>query len=104
MALVALVFVFAPNWVGNNLISIPRTHGSLVYQAHLRKGMSELIERYGGADKVLACGSVMTEGFQVPMVAFDLDVPTTRIEAPPTRAARPTPSRRRGPERDPADA
>ena len=82
-AFVALVFLVLPNWVGNSMISIPRTHGSLVYQAHLRQGMSNLITRFGGADKVLACGSVMTEGFQVPMVAFALDVPTTRIEAPP---------------------
>ncbi|HXD63537.1 MAG TPA: hypothetical protein VNV17_02935 [Solirubrobacteraceae bacterium] len=84
VALIALVFVILPNWVGNSMISIPRTHGSLVYQARLREGMSDLIKRFGGADKVLACGSVMTEGFQVPMVAFVLDVPTTRIEAPPT--------------------
>jgi hypothetical protein len=83
-AIVALVFLFLPNWVGNSTISIARTHGSLVYQARLRQGMDDLITRFGGADKVLACGSVMTEGFQVPMVAFLLDVPTTRIEAPPT--------------------
>ena len=82
--IVALVFLVLPNWVGNNMISIPRTHGSLVYQARLREGMNDLIERFGGAGKVLGCGSVMTEGFQVPMVAFVLDVPTTRIEAPPT--------------------
>jgi len=82
-ALVALVFLVLPNWVGNNMISIPRTHGSLVYQAHLRQGMNDLVKRFGGADKVLGCGTVMTEGFQVPMVAFILNVPTTRIEAPP---------------------
>jgi hypothetical protein len=82
--LLALIFLGLPNWVGNNMISIPRTHGSLVYQAHLRQGVNDLINRFGGAGKVLACGSVMTEGFQVPMVAFALDVPTTRIEAPPT--------------------
>jgi hypothetical protein len=36
----------------------------------------------------------MTEGFQVPMVAFTLDVPTTRIGAPPTKggAAYPEPA------------
>jgi hypothetical protein len=83
-AFVALVFLLLPNWVGRNMISIPRTHGSLVYQAHLRKGMNTLITRYGGADKVLGCGTVMTEGFQVPMVAWTLGVPTTRIWAPPT--------------------
>ncbi len=83
-AVVSLIFLLVPNWVGNNMISIPRTHGSLVYQAHLREGMNGLIKRFGGAGKVLGCGTVMTEGFQVPMVAFVLDVPTTRIEAPPT--------------------
>ncbi len=81
--IVALIFLVLPNWVGNNMISIPRTHGSLVYQAHLRQGMNDLIKRFGGAGKVLGCGSVMTEGFQVPMVAFILDVPTTRVGAPP---------------------
>jgi hypothetical protein len=92
-AVVAVVFVVLPNWVGNNMISIPRTHGSLVYQAHLREGMSDLVTRFGGRDKVLACGRVMTEGFQVPMVAFVLDVPTTRVQAPPTNggAAYPEP-------------
>jgi hypothetical protein len=92
--LAALVFVFGPNWIGANLISIPRTHGSLVYQAKLRSGMSELVDRFGGAGKVLACGSVMSEGFQVPMVAWTLGVPTTRIEAPPTNggAAYPEPA------------
>ena len=103
-ALVALVFLMLPNWVGNNMISIPRTHGSLVYQAHLRQGMNDLVKRFGGADKVLACGSVMTEGFQVPMVAFMLDVPTTRIEAPPTLGGARTQSRRARAQPDPADA
>jgi hypothetical protein len=93
-ALLALVFLFVPNWVGSNMISIPRTHGSLVYQARLRQGMSDLVARFGGKEKVLACGSVMTEGFQVPMVAWVLGVPTTRIMAPPTNggAANPQPA------------
>ena len=45
----ALVFVLLPSWVGNNLIYIPRTHRSLVYQAHLRQGVTELVADYGGA-------------------------------------------------------
>jgi hypothetical protein len=82
----ALIFAFGPNWVGSNLVSIPRTHGSLVYQAHLRTAMSALTERFGGARKVLACGTVMTEGFQVPLVSWTLGVPTTRVQAPPVLA------------------
>jgi hypothetical protein len=89
VALLGLVFLFGPNWVGSNLISISRTHGSLVYQAHLRQGMSAIIAHFGGAKKVLACGTVMTEGFQVPMVSWILGVPPTRIEASPLTGAEP---------------
>ena len=64
--------LFVPNVVGNNLISIPRTHGALVYQAQLRPRWPTIVRNYGGANKLLACGSVMTEGFQVPMVAWTL--------------------------------
>ncbi|MGO9751148.1 MAG: hypothetical protein ACLP8S_21400 [Solirubrobacteraceae bacterium] len=82
--LCAAVFLIAPNWVGANLIDLPQTHGSLLYQAHLREDVSALIKRGGGAKAVLACGSVMSEGFQVPMVAWYLDVRMLRVLAPPT--------------------
>jgi hypothetical protein len=78
-----LAFVIVPNWVGRNLIDVSRTHGSLLYQAHLREDLAALIQRDGGAGHVLACGSVMTEGFQVPMVAWYLGVRTLRVVAPP---------------------
>ena len=91
LALVALVFAMLPSWVGNNLISIPRTHRSLVYQAHLRQGLNHLVAQYGAA-KMLRCGTVMTEGFQVPMVAWALDVHTVGIEAPPVEGVAPPPA------------
>jgi hypothetical protein len=78
-----LAFALLPSWVGGNLISISRTHRSLVYQARLREGAAKVVADYGGAAKLLRCGSVMTEGFQVPMVAWTLGVHTLRIEAPP---------------------
>lgn len=84
VALCAAIFLGFPDWVGGNMISIPRTHGSLVYQARIRQAMNELVDRAGGADKVLGCGTVMTEGFQVPMVAWILGTPTPRVWAPPT--------------------
>jgi hypothetical protein len=85
LGVAALAFVALPNFVGNNLISIQRTHRSLVYQARLRDDVNTIIHRYGGAKKLLACGSVMTEGFQVPLVAWALDVHTRRVEASPTQ-------------------
>jgi hypothetical protein len=91
LALVALVFAMLPSWVGNNLISIPRTHRSLVYQAHLRQGLNRLVAQYG-ASRMLRCGTVMTEGFQVPMVAWALGVHTVQIEAPPAEGTEPPPA------------
>ncbi len=87
-----LVFLLVPNWIGPNLVSIPRTHGSLVYQADLRKGVSTLVSEYGGPSKLLSCGSVMTEGFQVPMVAWTLGTHTVQIEAPAAAGSQPGPA------------
>ena len=100
MVIVGAAFVLLPSWVGGNLIDIQRTHRSLVYQAQLRQGVTKLVKDYGGPAKLLRCGTVMTEGFQVPMVAWTLGVHTLKIEAPPASVGRGG-SR---PECDPADA
>jgi hypothetical protein len=83
----ALLFVFGPNFVGSNFIDISKTHSSLLYQAHLREDLVALIDRHGGAKGILACGPVMSEGFQVPMVAWYLNVRTLRVEDQPTTNA-----------------
>jgi hypothetical protein len=92
LVVVAAVFAFVPSWVGYNLISIPRTHRSLVYQANLRKGVTKLVAEYGGSAKMVRCGTVMTEGFQVPMVAWTLGVHTIDVDAPPAAGAPPGPA------------
>jgi hypothetical protein len=84
VGILGLAFVTLPNWVGQNLIDIPRTHHAIVYQAHLREDLTKIVSQYGGAGKVLRCGTVMTEGFQVPMVAWTLGVHTADIQAPPS--------------------
>ncbi|HEY2596844.1 MAG TPA: hypothetical protein VGK33_23365, partial [Chloroflexota bacterium] len=83
VAAVALFFVVPP-WVGRNLISLPKTHHALVDQALLRENLNQIIRNYGGPNKLLACGTVMTEGFQVPMVSWALDVRMLRVEAEPS--------------------
>jgi hypothetical protein len=77
------VILAVPPWIGTNIISIPRTHRALVYQAHLREDLATVIRRLGGAARILRCGSIMVEGFQVPMVAYALGVRTLRVEAQP---------------------
>jgi hypothetical protein len=79
------LFLAVPPWIGKNVISLPAAHRALVYQAHLREDMSAAVNRLGRG-QILACGTVMTEGFQVPMLAYMLDVHTLRIEAPPAVA------------------
>jgi hypothetical protein len=83
-ALTAAAFATLPAWIARqDFVSLPKLHGALLYQARLRDDLSHAIALAGGPRRVLACGRVMTEGFQVPMVAYALDVPTTRILAPP---------------------
>ncbi len=90
VAVAAAAFLLVPNWIGTDtLVSLPRLHGALLYQAHLRQGLDRAIARYGGPGRVLACGTVMTEGFQVPMVAAALDVRTPRVLGPPPAGTEP---------------
>ncbi|MBV8988700.1 MAG: hypothetical protein JO372_09090, partial [Solirubrobacterales bacterium] len=84
-----VVFLAIPPWIGKKVVSLPVTHRALVYQAHLREDLTKAVSQLGGRKSVLACGSVMTEGFQVPMVAWTLGVHTLQIEAPPLSAPYP---------------
>ncbi|HEY1516123.1 MAG TPA: hypothetical protein VGF91_06870 [Solirubrobacteraceae bacterium] len=83
------LFLAVPPWIGRNIVSLPRTHHALVYQAHLREDLAAAVRKAGGANALLSCGSVMTEGFQVPMVAWNLGVRTLQVQAPPTKIAGP---------------
>ncbi len=91
-ALVAVaLFLAVPPWITDNVIDLQRTHRALVYQAHLREDLSALVDRFG-ARRLLACGSVMTEAFQVPMVAWKFGVRTARIIVPPSDPHQPGPA------------
>ena len=68
-SLIAVFLAGRRGSVGNIDRRLPRTHRALVYQAHLREDLTRPSTRLGGAERILACGTVMTEGFQVPMVA-----------------------------------
>jgi hypothetical protein len=86
-AVMTVVYLFAPNFVGPGLIDVQATHAALVYQANLRRDLVSLINRTGGPGAMKRCGSVMTEGFQVPMVAWYLNLRTLQVlDQPPTNA------------------
>ena len=91
VAVIAALFVFFPGWVGSKLVDVQATHRALVYQAHLRSGATAAVNKLGGPARVLSCGTVMTEGFQVPMLAWTLGVHTIDVQASPLSVHNPGP-------------
>jgi len=83
-AVLTAVFLFVPTWVGQSLISPAAVRHGMSYQSQLREDMVALIRRAGGAKQVASCGPVMTEAYQVPMVAWYLRLPFTSVAAGPT--------------------
>ena len=81
-ALLGACFLLVPSWIGG-LFHLRKIHRALVYQAHLREDAATAVRELGGPAAVLRCGTVMTEGFQVPMIAYDLGMHTLQIEASP---------------------
>ncbi len=88
-AVAVVLFLALPSWIGKGIVSLPRTHHALVYQAHLRADLTAAVREAGGSGALLGCGPVMTEGFQVPMTAWTLGVHTLRVEATPTNLVGP---------------
>ena len=80
---VIAVLIAVPPWIGSTIVDIPATHRALVYQAHLREDMARAVAELGGPSRVRRCGTVMTEGFQVPMLAWTLGVHTDEVQASP---------------------
>jgi hypothetical protein len=79
-ALMTLVFVFVPGWFAHRLPTLPSIRVTVRYQAEIRERTASLIRQAGGADKVVACGSMMSNNYQVPMVAWYLHVPIGYIQ------------------------
>ena len=75
------VFLVVPDWVGTGY-SLGKLNRALRYQAELRQDLSRIIERAGGSQAILACGSVEVERFQKQMVAWYLGVDTKRATTP----------------------
>jgi len=85
----AAVFMAVPPWIGAHIIDLQGTHRAAVDQARLRASLSAAVRKVGGPAKVLRCGTVMTEGFQVPMLAWTLGVHILQIEGPPEETGAP---------------
>ncbi len=83
-----VVFALLPDRFTNRMPTVSSIRYALRYQAELRERFAALIRREGGAHKVIGCGagtgaagSMMTNNYQVTMLAWDLDVPIPFIQA-----------------------
>ena len=84
------VFLFVPGWVGGHF-KAHKLDRALRYQAQLRQDLITIIDRAGGAKKVVACGSIQTENYQVPMVAFYLGLESVDVSDEPVPGLPPPP-------------
>ena len=82
------VLVAAPPWIGRNVINLAAVRHNLSYQAGLRSDLAAVLRRTGGSHALTSCGTVMTEGYQVPMVAWALGLPPARVKPPPSGLTR----------------
>ena len=48
------LFLAVPPWIGTNIVSLPRTHHALVYQAHLREDLTAAVQKAGGSERAAA--------------------------------------------------
>jgi hypothetical protein len=77
------VVLFVPKWIGKRMVNLGNTHRELAYQSRLRNDLSALVGQLGPAARLVGCGPVVAEHFQIPMVAWYLHVPTTSIQDTP---------------------
>lgn len=81
---VAVVVIAVAPFVWAEIAKYPGATDSMYYQAHKDGQLRSLISGIGRA-RLLACGPVMADTYQAATIAWDLDVPTSRITviAPP---------------------
>ncbi len=80
-----VVFAIVPAAFTRRMPAVSAIRSNLSYQAHLRNEVAALIQRAGGPQKLIGCGSVMANNLQVPMVAWSLDVKIPWIQALPRK-------------------
>jgi hypothetical protein len=83
----ALAVIAAAAFAAPSLHRLPAVRNSLNYEARLTDGLAGAVSRAGGAKRLLACGDPYTGPFQVPSVAWQLHVHTSRVQLAPVRPA-----------------
>jgi hypothetical protein len=86
-AAVALAVVAAGLFALPSRARLEPTLHSVAYQARLTDELGPAVRRAGGKERLLACGAPYTGPFQVPSVAWQLDVHTHDVQLEPVAPA-----------------
>jgi len=78
-ALVVLSVVAAIGFAIPSVQRLPRLASGLAYQARLTDGLDSAVVQAGGAGAILACGEPYSGAFQVPAVAWRLNLHTVDV-------------------------
>jgi hypothetical protein len=79
--LLLVTFTLVPDLFTNRMPTIPALRYQLRYQAQLRERFASLITGAGGPGRIIGCGSVMTDNYEVTMLAWYLQVPIPYVQA-----------------------
>jgi hypothetical protein len=77
----AIAVLAAVGFAAPSVHRLDAVRASAYYQARLTDGLPGVIERAGGKDRLLACGTPYTGAFQVPAIAWQLGVHTTVVRS-----------------------
>ncbi|HWD69566.1 MAG TPA: hypothetical protein VG293_05185 [Solirubrobacteraceae bacterium] len=78
---VLVVFALVPDDFTTTMPTVSSIRSEMRYQAELRERYASLVSDAGGPQKVIGCGSVMTNNFEVTMLAWYLQVPIYYVQA-----------------------
>jgi hypothetical protein len=84
-----IAVIAAAGFAAPSVHRVDNVRNSVYYQARLKDGLSGVVERAGGRDRLLACGTPYTGAFQVPAVAWQLHVHTTVVQSASAEGDRP---------------
>jgi hypothetical protein len=94
-AALGLVVLLVPGWFGDHIVSVSGAHRAMRYQSRLRVDLERVITAAGGPAAVRDCAgigahgssgqenAIIAEAFQVPMVAWYLNLRIDQVGTPP---------------------
>jgi hypothetical protein len=95
-AVLAAIGLFLPEWFPDHIVSVGGAHRAMAYQSRLRIDLRRAIAEAGGSAALRNCAfgpagpgtaadgqSIVSEAFQVPMVAWYLNLRIDQVGEPP---------------------